>query len=345
MIKNKWHVAHCLTLLVLLAVTTHSWGQDVKKVGTSAATFLRIPVGVRGAAMGSAFVSMADDASAMFWNPGGIARVQDISLFVDYSPWLPGINFSYFGVVLPIQHVGSFGVNVTALVSDEFDVTTVEQPLGTGETFSANSVAVGVSYARSLTDRFSIGANFKFVNESILNSSATAFAFDIGTLYDTPFPGIRLGVSISNIGTDLKIDGDDLNVRVDIAPDQEGNNQSVVGRLSTDDFDTPIIMRVGLSWDAIRTESNRFTVAVDGLNPNDNAQSINVGGELTFFNETLVLRGGFNDLFLDDREKGLTLGFGVDFKTFSGIGFSGGYAYQDFETLDAVNRFSFELKF
>ena len=143
----------------------------------------------------------------------------------------------------------------------------------------------------------------------------------------------------------MRIDGEDLNVRVDIAPDQEGNNQSVVGRLRTDDFDAPLVMRVGLSWDAIQTEGNRFTVAIDGINPNDNAQSLNIGGEYALFGETLVLRGGFNELFLNDREKGLTLGVGVNFETPGGIAFSGGYAFQNFKHLDAINRFSFELRF
>jgi hypothetical protein len=335
-------------LVILPLVYCHARAQDseeVEKVGTSAAPFLRIPVGVRGAAMGSAFVSVADDASAMFWNPGGVARIAKISLFVDHSSWLPGLDFNYFGLVLPFENMGVIGLNVTSLTSDEMIQTTLDQPMGTGVTFSASSVAVGVTYARKLTDRFSMGANFKFINESILNSSASGFAFDIGTLYDTPFPGIRLGVSISNFGTDMRIDGDDLNVRVDIAPEQEGNNQSVVGRLRTDNFSAPLIMRVGLSWDAIQSQNTRFTLAVDGLNPNDNAQSVNVGGEYALFGETLVLRGGFNDLFLNDREKGLTLGASVNIETAAGIEFSGGYAFQDFENLGSVNRFSIELRF
>jgi len=334
-------------LIIALAVGTGSIelaAQDVKKVGTSAAPFLRIPVGTRSAAMGSAFVSIADDATAMFWNPGGIARLDERTLFVDHAPWLAGLTFNYFGVVLPLGSAGSLGFNVTSLGTEDMEVTTVEQPEGTDETFSARSLALGVVYARNLTDRFSIGANVKFIHESIMNSSAIGLALDIGTLYDTPFPGVRLGVSISNFGTNLRIDGDDLNVRVDLDPTKEGDNQSIVGRLRTDNHEAPLIMRVGLSWDAPRIAGNRLTLAVDGLNPNDDAQSINLGGEYALFGETLVLRGGFNELFLDDREKGLTMGVGLNFKT-SGVGFSGGYAYQDFAHLDGVSRFSLELRF
>ena len=342
---KKYRLVTLLGILLVVISASQAHAQVVKKVGTSAATFLRIPVGVRGTAMGSAFVSIADDASAMFWNPGGIARIQKRSFFVDYSSWLPGLTFNYFGLVLPFEGIGSIGLNVTALTSDDIEVTTIDQPMGTGETFNSNSTAIGVAYARNLTDRFSIGVNVKFIHESILNSSANGIAFDIGTLYDTPFSGVRLGVSISNFGSDMRIDGEDLNIRVDIAPGQNGNNQSVVGRLRTDNFNAPLIMRVGLSWDAIKRESNRFTIAVDGLNPNDNAQSLNVGGEYALFKELLVLRAGFNDLFLDDREKGLTLGAGINWETSGGLEVSGGYAYQDFKNLGSINRFSISIKF
>jgi long-subunit fatty acid transport protein len=336
------------TLLLFLAMGfnwTGAVAQSVTKVGTSAAAFLRIPVGSKGAAMGSAFVSIADDATAMFWNPGGMARLTKKSLYVDHSPWLPGLDFNYFALALPFEGAGAVGLNVTALTTAEMTRTTIDQPMGTGETFTASSIAVGVAYAYNLTDRFSIGANFKYINEKILNSNATGFAIDIGTLYTTPFDGIRLGVSISNFGNSMRIDGEDLNVRVDIAPNQRGNNQSVVGRLKTNQHDSPLIMRVGLSWEALKSPQNRLTVAVDGLNPNDNSQSVNLGAELGLFNELLVLRGGFNELFLEDREKGFTFGGGVNLGIEGGLKFSGGYAYQDFEHLGGINRFSIALSF
>jgi hypothetical protein len=341
-----------LALLIALALglcavisNEPALAQDVTKVGTSAAAFLRIPVGARGAAMGSAFVSMADDATAMYWNPGGLARLNKSSLYVDHSPYLPGLNFNYLALALHSESFGTVGVNVTALNTEEMIRTTVDQPMGTGETFSAASLAVGVAYARNLTDRFSIGANAKYIQETILNSRATGIALDIGTLYTTPFDGIRLGVSISNFGPAMRINGEDLNVRVDIAPNQEGDSQSIVGQLKTDDFDSPLLMRVGISWDAVHNASHRLTVAADGLNPNDNTQSVNVGAEFALFKELLVLRGGFNDLFLEDREKGLTFGAGFNLDVQGGWGVTAGYAFQDLEHLEAVNRFSLAIKF
>ncbi len=334
-------------LLVILLVMTYANGfaQEVKKVGTSSSAFLKIPVGARGSSMGSAFVSLADDPSALYWNPGGLSRNEKYALMVDHSPWLPGLNFNFVGIVIPMQSFGTIGISVTALNTAEMDVTTPANPMGTGEKFDASSMVVGFSYGRSLTDRFSIGGTFKYINERIFNSTATGMAFDIGTIYDTPLSGLRLGVSVSNFGSKMRMDGEDLNVRVDIAPDQRGNNQSVVGRLKTESFDLPLIMRLGLSYNAWHTENLRLTLAADGINPSDNAQSVNVGAELSFLNELFILRGGFNEFFLEDAEKGLTFGAGLRTNIANGVRFGAGYAYQNFTHLNNVNHFTLTLSF
>jgi hypothetical protein len=332
-------------IVLLLSMSVLSYAQEVKKVGTSAASFLRIHVGARGTALGGAFVSIADDPTCMFWNPGGLPRLERMSLTVDHTPWLPGLDFNFVGFAIPLGAVGTAGLSVTALTTEDMLVTTPDFPMGTGETFSAGSYAVGLSFGSNLTDRFSIGGTFKYITERIMNSSASAIAFDIGTVYDTPFSGVRLGVSIANFGTKLQMDGEDLNVRVDIAPDQKGNNQSVVGRLKTDAFALPLIMRVGLSWDVVNKPGHRLTLAADGLNPNDNAQSVNVGGEYALFDETLVLRGGYNELFLEEREKGLTAGAGVNVNIGIGLAVSAHYGYQYFKHLGNMNRFTLTLSF
>ena len=343
--KQKAFVTGMALCAFALTVGT-GYAQEVKKVGTSAASFLRIHVGARASSMGGAFVSIADDPTSLFWNPGGVSRIGKYALTVDHSPWLPKLlTFNFVGLALPVSRDGAVGLSVAALSTDDMLVTTPSRPMGTGETFDAASIVVGVTYGHSLTNRFSIGGTFKYVTERIMNSSATGFAFDIGTIYDTPFSGIRLGVSVSNFGTKMRMNGEDLNVRVDIAPDQEGNNQSIVGQLKTDAFDLPLIMRVGLSWDALQMDNHRLTIAVDGLNPNDNAQSVNVGAEYALFKELLLFRCGFNELFLKNREKGFTAGAGVNIRMENGFGIRASYGYQSFQHLAGVNRFTLTLMF
>ena len=335
-------LAFVVAFVALLSQT--GLAQEVRKLGTSAAAFLRIPVGARAVSMGSAFVSMADDETALYWNPAGIAGLQKFGLGVDYTEWLLGVDFNFLGLVIP-HRSGALGFSVTTFKTGDMDITTPAAPMGTGETFDAGSYAISASYASRLTDRFSIGGTVKYVNERILNTTSAGVAFDVGTIYTTPFAGIRLGASILNFGTKLRMEGEDLNVRVDIAPGQEGNNQSVVGQLVTDEFDMPLIMRIGLSWDAMNSEGVRLTAAADALNPNDNANSVNAGLELALLREKVTLRGGFNDLFLGEGTRGLTLGAGLNLIVNGDLGLSANYAYQDIEFFSTVNRFSLSLSF
>lgn len=234
-------------LVIILSLLNLSFGQDVSKTGTTAAKFLSIGAGSRPVSMGGAFVAIADDASAMHWNVAGLAQLRRTELLVNYTEWLVDIRFTYTGVAVALGAGGTFGLDITAMTMDEMEVTDYGFEDGTGETFSAGSYAVGMAYSRQLTDRFSIGIKGKYIGEFISQSSATGVALDIGTLFITPFKDIRFGASISNFGQKMQMTGDDLLVPSDIAPNQEGNNESVTARLSTDRFDLPLLLRVGLA--------------------------------------------------------------------------------------------------
>lgn len=346
MINKKFKTVKKLLLLTTLLIANTAYCAGVNKVGTAAATFLRIPVGARGSGMGGAFVSMVDDPSALYWNPSALSKVKSNALMVDHSNWLPGIDFDFAGIVLPFKEMGTLGISATVLHTEEMDVTTPLQPNGTGETFTASSINLGVTYSRNLTDRFAIGGTFHYIRETIFNSAATAIAFDIGTIYETPFAGIRLGASISNFGTKLQMTGEDLNVRVDIAPNQEGSSQSIVGKLNTDEFDLPLIMRIGISGEVVKNENFRLTLSADGVNPNDNAQSVNLGSEIGLLNEKIRLRAGLKDLFLPENETRFTFGVSInEINILGDVLVTTEYSYQDFVHLGSANRFTVIIKF
>jgi hypothetical protein len=323
-----------------------TFAAGITKVGTSAATFLRIPVGGRSVGMGGAYVSMLDDPAALYWNPSAISMLKTNALIADHSPWLPGIDFDYFGIVLPFENIGTVGISTTFLHTQEMLITTYENQMGSDETFTASSMALGISYSRMLTDRFSIGGTVKYIRETIYNTSASGIAFDVGTIFITPLAGIRLGASITNFGSKMQMNGEDLNVRVDIAPDQEGNNQSVIGRLYTDEFDLPLTMRIGISGEVIQSDMVRLTLSADGINPNDNAQSVNVGGELGLFHDMLRVRLGYRDLLLPESEFGFSYGLGIhELALFGNVSISTDYGYQKFIHLGYSSRFTVVLKF
>lgn len=344
--RNRITTVSIFCLLIFLANSVSMFSQDTRKLGTTAAAFLRIPVSARATAMGSAFTAMKPDVSSLYWNPSGLGYFDDYAVIFDHANWLVDMQYNYAGIILPVKEFGTIGLSASVLTTTEMLVTTPTEPMGTGETFSASSMAFGLSYGKMLTDKFSIGGTVKYVYEKIYHSGASGVAFDIGTIYQSPFAGIRIGASISNFGTKMQIDGEDLNVRVDIAPGQEGNNQSVVGRLSTDSFELPLIMRIGISGELVETNFSRVSFSIEGVNPNDNAQSVNMGLESAFMDELFVLRLGYNDLFLEDSETGFTLGAGLNnINLLGNLWFTTDFSYQKFEHLGGITRFTIYLKF
>ncbi len=320
-----------------------SFTREVTKRGTTAADFLTIPVGARATAMGNAITASVDDATSVYWNPAGLASMDKGAVTLEYAEWLVGVDFNFLSVSVPVRN-GAFAIGLTSMRTPEMDVTTVEQQNGTGETFTAGSYALAASYARKLTDKFSIGGSAKVINERIWNSSATGFAIDVGTMFETPFQGIRLGAAITNFGSKMQIGGDDLLIAVDIDPNNEGNNESARGSLNTDQFDLPLTMRIGLAGEVFQNEYGRLTLAIDALNPNNSEQYINVGAELAMFGDLVMLRGGYSEILLSDPLRSVSLGGGLRYG-FGSLAFAVDYAFESLAYFGGVNRFTFALLF
>ena len=331
-------------VLVSAAVFNLPAEAQVTKTGTTAAKFLSIGIGPRANAMGGAYSAIANDASAMYWNPAGIAQVDGYQAIFTYTKMFADVNLNYFGVVIPAGDFGNFGVNVTALNIGDMEITTEIHPEGTGQMFSAGSYAFGLTYSKFITDRFIIGASFKYIREDISTSSAQGIAFDIGTIFTTPFYGIRFATSISNYGTKMQMAGDDLLVRHDTDPGRNGNNASLDAYLSTDAFELPLRLQIGLARE-FKIMDQKLTFAVDANYPNDNTQWINIGGELSLLNDLIAIRGGYKTLFLKESQEGLTFGFGLKYDYSSFFKFQLDYSYQQYELLDNTHSFGVMLTF
>ena len=330
----------CL-LLNLLQGQTES---NVSKVGTTAAPFLEIEVGSRAIGMGGAFVAIANDATAIYWNPAGLSRISKSEATLIHTNWLVGTNFDFVGVVVPMGYLGSIAVNVISLSTDEMEVRTVQRPEGTGEKFSYGDLSAGLSYAKNLTDRFSIGVNAKYISQRIWHMKAKGIAFDIGTLFKTRFNGMVIGMTISNFGASLKLEGRDVFVNYDEAPQFGGSNDRIPASKLTDKFPLPLLFRVGVAMDILKSGSSRLTIAADAAHPNNNTEYINTGMEYVF-NKNIALRFGYKNLFTLDTEEGFTAGFGTKFKLTGGVALKIDYAYQDFGRLQNAQRFSLGLEF
>ncbi|RMG69204.1 MAG: hypothetical protein D6715_00250 [Calditrichaeota bacterium] len=330
-------------LVILGLVIPTARAGEVTKVGTTAAPFLTISVGARALGMGGAFVGVANDASALFWNVAGIAQLHRPSIIFNHAEWLADINFDYAGLVAPLGGAGTLGASFTSLNTADMEQTTELNPEGTGVLFSVGSFAFSLSYARKLTDKFMIGFTGKFVRETIFNSHATGVALDVGTLFQTPMPGLKLGMSITNFGTKMHMSGDDLLIQVDPDPTISGNNETINALFQTDDFDMPLLFRVGISYELVKNETHQLLLAADALHPNDNDESMNLGGEYRF-QDLISLRAGYRALFLQDSEEGFTVGAGLNTRLGS-LSFRLDYAYEDFGRLNNVQKFTILLGF
>jgi hypothetical protein len=299
--------------LILFTLLVAEQVQAQSKVGTTAAQFLGISVGAKATAMGDAFVASRADVSTIYWNPGAFAAAGKSELMFANTNWLAGTKFRWFGFMLNLDGTNAVAVSLTNLNYGEDDVTTVTAPDGTGERWTAQDVSLAVSYSRRLTDRFSIGGSVKYISQSLWNESASTIAFDMGLLFETGFNDMRLGMSFSNFGGDMTLDGRDLLQRVDIDPAHSGSNKTLVGKLKTDPWPIPLFFRVGAAMDVIKSNDVVFTLAADAVRPNDNVEYINVGAELSW-NKLIFVRSGYRSLLKQDAEEGLTLGAGISYQ-------------------------------
>ena len=336
----------CISLFYTNLLFGQLFTNNVSKVGTVAATFLEIPVGARAVAMGGAFVSMANDATALYWNVAGIVEQEQKEIVGIHSRWIAETSFDFGGLILPFGTTGTLGLSFTALSMEDMMVRTEEKPEGTGEYFTANDINIGLSYAFKLTERFAIGFTAKYIQQKIWHMTAGAFAIDAGTTFRTDlFNGLIIGAAISNFGTSMRLDGRDTRRFSPVDETKLGSNQNIPQNIELDSWDLPLRFQFGISTNAIKSENYRWTLAVDALHPSDNYESLNAGTELAY-QEFLFVRAGYNALFLEDGEGGLSLGFGFTTEPlFSNILLKFDYAYRDMARLENTQFFSVALEF
>ena len=325
-----------LTGLLLLTLSSVAFSQGASKVATTGAQFLKMEPGSRAMGMGGAYGAIANDASAIWWNPAGMSRLDKNEVMFMHANWLAGINYDFFAAVARFGD-NAVGASVTSLNYGQMEVTTVQQPDGTGEMFTPTSFALTVGYSRKLSENFSFGVNGKYVNDQIKNSSASAFAFDVGTLYDVGL--LSIGAEVANFGTKMQMEGSDLTLVTPV-----GNDPNVVSTLQTQAYDLPLRLRVGVAFHLIRTEMNNLIIASDVVHSNDNYEYVNVGGEYRW-NNVISLRAGYSELGVPDREAGLTFGAGVRIFLTNALAAKFDYSYGSYGRLLNVQRFTFALDF
>ena len=318
-------------LLSIPAVARAQGSLGGQRAGTSSATFLRIGVGARAVGMGETFVAVANDPSAIYWNPAGLASLQRRELAISHVQWPADIAYDHLTLTVPSRRFGGSFALQLGLLGTQIDETSELQPFGTGRTFSYSDFITGLAYSRRWTDKLLVGLGVKYVHEDLGSQvggpTTSAFLFDVGSIYYLGLGSVRIATSLTNFGAALRPDGS-------YSSPYDGTTSQY------DAFDPPLMFRYGVAFEPIENDVQRLTTALEVAQPADNEQLVKAGVEWLFKN-TFALRSGYN-LRADALKFSAGTGFSGEFGNFRG---ALDYAYTDGGPLGAVHRISLGLRF
>lgn len=296
-----------------------------QRAGISTAQFLKIGVGGRATAMGDAFIAIANDVSALYWNPAGLTQFSENQVMFAHNQWVVDINHDFIGAVYHLDDENTFGVSLTSLSMDEMKVTTEYAPFGTGEYFGFSDLAIALSYSKKMTDQFSFGGTVRYVEESLDKLKMRGIMIDLGTYYWTGLGSTRFAVTVTNFGNDLAPDGEVVLV---------GNRTNSEWQ----SFSPPTMFRIGFALEPYENDEHRVTTSIQLNHPNDNSENVSLGVEYVW-NKMFFARGGYK---INVDEQDFSFGAGVNIPV-SIANVSVDYAYANFTRLGSAHRFSITL--
>jgi hypothetical protein len=300
--------------------------------GTSAAAFLNLGFGARPLALGESYVAVADDVSAVHYNPAGLAFGPGLSslqaprryeMLASHALHIQDIRLSQFGFL-----ARPWGFSVTHLTLDGIERRTTETAEPEGQ-FGASDLLLGVSYGKRLTDLgLGVGVSGKYIKQSIGEFSASAYALDLGALYRLQAAPVSLGASVVNLGTKV--------------------------RFVEQAYPLPLTLRLGAAYGMTAKFPHALTLQLDL--PRDNAPNVRLGLEYLGFGP-FALRAGYRTTSAAQRSAALGKALGSSapglaefYGMFMGAGFRSKYGNMDYTLLPYgelgnAHRFSFTVRF
>jgi len=312
--RNAWSLTAVVVCVLGATVLSGPSALAQDKVGTTGAQFLEIGVSPRADALGGAFTSIADDVSAVYYNPAGLVQLESRQAMVSLIDYPADISYSFAAVAFPGLG-GMIGIAYYGLNAGEMRVTTPEYQSGKpGWMFTAKDYAFSLTYARSLTDRFSVGGTMRVIDELYEEERATGWSADLGSQYNTGFRNFKISMMMSNFGPDMKF--------------------------LDDEYPLPINFKFGGAIDVMDGPHNHAVLAVEGAHPSDNREKYNAGVEYTF-NKFASFRVGHR---WEHDIGGVSFGGGVALNM-EKVAMRIDYGYQDFDPLEQIHRISFTVDF
>ena len=327
-----------ITLLCLFSPATFAQSgidpYNVERVGLTGWQFLKVNGDARYAGMAGTFSATSHgDAGSIFGNPASLTDIQHRDVYLSKMNWIADIGFQSAALAFRLGKIGVIGLSFVSMDMGDIEET-INNPIAgedrtevliTGSTYSAGDIAVGLSFARNITDRLAVGATIRYIREEIAEVSMGNVSVDFGTVYHTGFRSLRLAMIARNFGPDTHL----------IGWSEEYQAEAVDVRM-------PLDFRVGLAMDFFESkESPHFlTVTLEGTHPNDGPEKVNAGVEYTL-GEILTLRGGYR---FNYDEESFTFGGGVRY-SMGKYGARFNYAFVDFGRLTHVHMFSLGISF
>jgi hypothetical protein len=276
MIRIKSIFIMCIVLLFSAGYVS---AQEVKSIndnaGTSGFPFLKIPVGARSVAMGTAFTGLADDELAMYYNPAGLAMALENRYLFEYHNYIADMQSGMIGIVKPMNDRNVVGGYISYLNYGKFQRT--DQSGTVGGEFSGGDILLALSYAHRPSYQFMAGGSLKLIYEKLESYSATGVAVDLGGRYIDIREKYSFGVALQNLGSQLSA-------------------------LGSEKDKLPLILRGGASG---KPRGIYTLFSADVVVPFDNDPYFCVGAELQKF-KPLFIRAGYNSAGKNIRASGST---------------------------------------
>ena len=285
---------------------------------------------------------------AIYWNPAGLGKMATgIEGTVSSMNYIADINVVYGALGIKAGEFGTIGFAIKSIGFGKIPVTTSTFPDGTGQTYSPTYLTLGATYAKSLTDRISVGVTANLVSERIMDMSASGVAFNIGIQYQNlGTPGLNLGIAVKNIGTNMQFAGANLINQAQAVSGLRGTQYYDVEASSSE---MPSSLEIGLGYTHKFDDQNAATIG--GLFRNNNYQEdeYNLGVEYGFQNLVFV-RGGYTMPGHSTNDPLGQRGYLYDFTVGAGIHYNTGeldlsfdYAYRHMKYFDASNIISLKI--
>ena len=322
---------------IAYAQSSSTAADEQTKIGSAGGQFLKIGVGARATGMGGAYSGLSNDITSIYWNSAGIADVEGISANFSYTQWFAGLSHNFVAASMPVGEQYRAAISIISFTSGDIPVTTLENPNGTGTSYSLADLAIGLTFGGKLTDQFSFGVTGKYIQQSFSNLSSTGVVFDIGTMYRTDLSGLRIGFSINNLGGELQYSGQDLVATTE--PTSGLGQRPTETELVAKPYSLPLSFRAGIAADIFEDdEVNKLVVAADFETLSDAPEQYAVGAEYTW-NDFVSVRAGYR---MGQEQLGLAGGAGLKYE--SG-GFRGAIDYSINPTTDfgLLNRLSINI--